>query len=137
MVTSFFPDDWTWVWRIYRRASKEIGNLFLNDEFRQTLGQRRFANTCISNKQRIIFPPTAKNLYRALDFIRTPDQWIDTAIRRHFVQVAGIQSKRTNRRIGISLAGSANTIGRVIRNRRQAMRQIIDDVETFDILLIE
>src|SRR2546421_9819765 len=72
--------------RVDMRRLKRLGNLAEMDLQRQTFGDGRFSHAWLTNIDRIIFAPAAKDLNRSLQFGSTSDQRINLAGGRTFDQ---------------------------------------------------
>ena len=65
-----------------------------HDALRQTLRDRRLADTGLANQHRIVLRPPRKDLHHAPDFFVTTDDRIELALSRQFRQVASVLFKR-------------------------------------------
>ena len=77
-----------------RRVAQHLGHLGVHDFAGEALGNGRFADTGITDEQRIVFVPAAQNLNGPLDFSVPPDQRINAAVQRLLVQIHAIDVQR-------------------------------------------
>ncbi len=126
--------------RIHLGVSQNIGHFAARDAPGKAFGDRRLADTSLTDQERIVLAATAQHLHHALDFRLAPDQRIDAAVFRHLVQVLRELGER-----GFFLRGGFVGLGiRVARFRgvraarlRDAVRDEIDHVQTRHALLLQ
>ena len=81
----------------------------LDDLARQTFSDGGLANAGIAHQKRVVLAATAQNLDAALHFVLTPDQRIDAAFARLFVQIDAIRRQRI-----VFLLGALAQLGSVL-----------------------
>ena len=134
-------DQRTEIERVDGATAEHLGHLTLNDSARQTLGDRRLADTGLTNIERIVLAATTEDLDRALDLEFATDQRIDLALLGELVEVAGVLLERTGA-LGFRCSGPC--CGRlflrasfVVVGLRHAVRDVIDHIEARHILATE
>src|SRR5258708_24460174 len=129
----------THIERVDMRGLKRLGNLAQMDLQRQPFGDGRFPHAWLTNIDRIIFAPAAKNLNRSLQFGSTSDQRINLAGGGTFDQVHRKRLQRITRRLRtistvlLTFSGSEG-LG-IFRDFRDAMRDVIEYIKPLDALL--
>ncbi len=130
------------VQRVDDRVGQHLGDAALDDSLGQALGDRGLADAGLAHVQRVVLAPAAQHLDGALDLVGAADQRVDAAVARLFVQIAGVLGQRVA--FGFTLACLA--LGLAVGRRRgfaffaelgDAVRQVVDDVEPGDVLLIQ
>jgi hypothetical protein len=127
------PDD---------RVLEHVRHVAFDDALGQTFGERGLADAGFADVERIVLAAAAQHLDRALDFLFAPDQRIDLALPREFVEVVRELGERIAARF---LAGFAfglrfragRTVGGFVADLGDAVRDEIDDVEPRHVLLAE
>ncbi len=80
--------------RVDRRVQENLRHLALHDATRQSLGDRRLADTGVADIERVVLGPPAQDLDRTLDFGFTANQRIDLAALGLFVEVDAVGIER-------------------------------------------
>ncbi len=129
--------------RIDRRVGQHFGHLALDDPARQPLGDRGLADTGIADIERVVLRPPAQDLDRPLDFGLAPDQRVDAAALRLFVQIDAIGVERVVTALlrlvaALVLVGALNAPRfRAARRLGDAVRDVVDRVEAGHVLLLQ
>src|SRR5690606_27482894 len=129
-------DQSTHVERVDRAMRERIGHLALDDQPRETLGERGLADAGLAHEQRIVLAAAAKDLHRPLDLELAADQRVDAARRGLRVQIRREALERA--RLGAApLLLERPVLLRVgLRTGvlRDAVRDVVRNVEPDDVL---
>ncbi len=132
----------TKIQRIHDAIAQQIGYLIIDDPLRQPFGDSRLADARLTDQQRVVLATPRQDLCDPLDLVLAADQRIDPPLPGQLVQVAGIGVQRiagSTRlaavlvlHVGIVLwtAGISGDLG-------NAMSDVIDDIDTRNVLLLE
>ena len=126
--------------RVDGAVGEHLGHLALDDQAREALGDRRLADAGFTDVERIVLAAAAQDLDGALDLELAADERIDAAFLREAVEVGGVllerAAARLRRRARLRPAVSSFSV-LLVRDLRQAVRDVIDDVEPRDVLAIQ
>src|SRR5205085_1370113 len=124
--------------RIDVRVLQSIGHFAQVNLARQPFGNRSLADARLAHVDRIVLASPAKNLNRALDFGRAPDEWIDAAGGGALYKIDGEGSERIGRRLRVLFFAHFERHGRGLWIQfRDAMRNVVEHVEACDALLLQ
>ncbi len=125
--------------RVHLAAREDLGHLPLDDPAGEALRDRGLADAGLADEERIVLAAPAQRLDHALELALAPDQRIDLPRERHRVQVEGIGLERTARLLPLLLVGLVLALLGLLRLRRlrDPVRDVVDDVEPGDALLVQ
>ena len=128
--------------RIQRAVGQHVRHLAIDDLFRQPLGDRGFADPGLADEQRVVLAPPAQDLDGALDLALAADQRVDLAATRLVVEIAriGLEGAFLATLAALRVAGTCFATmfgGLITRDFRDAMRDVVDDIQAGDVLAIE
>ena len=123
-------------------SSSELGNLLVDDPQRETLGERGLADAGLADQQRVVLAAPRQHLDHALELVGAADQRIDLAVARALREIDAEALERVRDRSVFGAvvldAGRAALDRRAARiDLRHAVRDVVDDVEPRDALLLE
>ena len=131
-------DQGAHVERIDGAVAEHVRHLVLDDHPRQALDERRLAYAGFADIQGIVLATPAENLDGALDLDASADERVDPPFHRQLVQVG---RELLEGRAAIGFTAFAFRPGRrlvlvrpILGDLRQAVGDIVDDVEPGDIL---
>jgi hypothetical protein len=126
--------------RVDGAVAQDFRDLVFDDHARQAFDQRGLANASFADVQRVVFATAAQDLHRALDLQAPADQRIDAPFHRQLVQIGRelLQRRAAVRLAALALGagcGLVVLVGTVpILDLRQAVGDVVDDIETRDVL---
>ncbi len=128
--------------RVHGTVGNDVGNLFVDDALRETFGDRGFANAGLTDQQRIVLAATAQHLDHAFQFGFASNQRIDAALARLFVEIRRERFERARLSRFAARCRIFVLLGRLRRtfladNFRNAVRNVVDDVDAGDVLLLQ
>ncbi len=97
-------DERAHVERVDGAVGQHLGDLALDDEAREALGDRGLAHAGFADVERIVLAAAAEDLDGAFHFELAPDERIDLAFLRLAIQVAGVFLQRIAAAFGVALA---------------------------------
>jgi len=120
-------------------VGEHLGHLTLDDQPRESLGDRRLADAGLADVQGVVLAATAEDLDGALDLELAADERIDPPFLRHAVEVARVLLECAPAlALALGVGGGVVLLGGLlIGNLRQPVRDVIDDVEPRDALAVE
>jgi hypothetical protein len=125
--------------RIHRALGEQVRDVVLHDAAREALGDGGLADAGLADEQRVVLPAPAQRLHDPLQLLVAADQRIDLAGERERVQVhrvvveRAVAGLRLGFGLGVLLALSLVRLGRL----GDAVRDVVDDVEARDALLLQ
>ncbi len=128
------------VQRINLRAQQDFRHATLNNTPRKPLGDGGFANTGLTNQQRIVLAPPAQGLNDPLELTFASDERINFAGNRQRVQIKRVIFERTAP--GLLLLGLTFSILLLFGRRRlrqlgDAVRDEVDNIEASHAFLMQ
>jgi len=103
--------------RVHDRVGKDLGHFVLRDAPGQAFCDGGLAHTGLTDQQRIVLAPAAKNLDHTLDFEFAPDQRIDLAVAGQLVEVLGELVERRAFAVAVVFLTFATTAAAFVRLR--------------------
>ncbi len=124
--------------RVHGAVGQHLGHFVLDDHARQAFGDRGLADAGFTDVQRIVLATTAQDLDGALDLGLATDQRIDAPFHRLLVQI-GRELLQRGAAIGLATLGFGARrrlflVGTVLGDLRQAVGDVIDDVQPGHVL---
>ncbi len=131
-------DQRTHVECINRAVRKHFGNFPLDDQARQSFGDRGLTDARFTYVQGVVLAAPAQNLDRPLHFQLAADQRIDPPVLRQAIQIRGVFLKSAAAfRVPFGVALRFLLVRLLLGDLRQTVRDVIDDVETRHMLAIQ
>ena len=133
-------DQCAQIQRVDDRVGEHLGDLAIDDPLGQTFGQRGLADASLADVERIVLAAPAQDLDRALDFVGAADQRIDLARHGQLIEVIGKFCQRVALAFGLTVLGTGAffvSLGLVAALLGDAMRHVIDDIQSGDVLLVQ
>ena len=129
----------THVERVDNGIRQDVRHLFVYHASGQAFGNGRFANACFANQQRVVFAPTAKNLYHAFQLTFATDQWINLAFLGKRIQIHRELFQRPSLAFlsGVGLTVFTLRLGAVARHFGDAVGNKIHQIQARDILFLQ
>ncbi len=124
------------------RIQKHVGHLVFDDHAGEALGDRRLADAGFAHVQRIVLASAAQDLDGALDLELAPDQGVDLALARRFIEIRRIflQGIAAPVALALGVGGGAAFLALaalLAAGLREAVRDEIDHIQTRHVLHAE
>src|SRR6185312_11349661 len=124
--------------RIDGAIRQHLRHLALHDETREALGDRGLADAGFTDIQRVVLAAAAQDLDRALYLQLAADEWIDPPVLRHEIEIRGVLLERAAAfRIALGIRLRVFLVGLLLGDLRQAVRDVIHDIEASHVLAIQ
>ena len=128
--------------RVDDAVSEQVRDLVIHDAFRQAFSDSCLTDTCLTYQKRVVLAPARENLRDTFDFILTSHQRIDPPLARQLIQITRISIQRIAGRTRLTTVlvlhfrVAFRTAG-ITRHLRNTVRDVVDDIDTRDVLLLE
>ena len=124
--------------RVDGAVAQHVRHLVLDDHARQAFHQRGLADAGLADVQRVVLAAAAQDLDRALDLHAPADERIDPPFHRELVQVGRelLERGAAVRLVALGLGARRRLVlvRTVLGDLRQAVRDVVDDVEPRNVL---
>ena len=121
---------------------QRLRDLLVDDAQREALGERGLADARLADQQRVVLPPPRQHLDHALELVGAADQRIDLAVARALREVDAealerVRDLRVFLAVVLDAARPRHDRAAAGVDLRHAVRDVVDDVEPRDALLLE
>ena len=113
-------DNGRHVQRQHAIVAQRIGALAVGNELCESFDDRRLAYARLADEDWIVFLAAGEDLHHSLDFLATPDRWIELVVSGELGQIAAEMIERGSLRLLLSLARLCRGLAGSARGRRRS-----------------
>src|SRR6185437_5510130 len=121
-----------------RAVGKHLRHFALDNEPRETFGDRGLTDTSLTDVERIVLTAAAENLDGPFHLELAPDERIDATVLSHAVEVGGVLLESATA-FGVTLGIRLRVllVSLLFGDLRQSVRDVVDDIQAGDVLAVQ